>query len=306
MTKRKVKTDGGFADCWKGVFLGRHEVAMKVLRSNIPPDAAIRRLEREIKAWKRLKHVHILPLIGTYVKGPDTYMISPWKYNGGALEYVKQNPNANSLYLLAQVARGLVYLHNLKPPIIHGDIKGANILISKDGDACIGDFGLSEIVEEGYASRYSTPWYIAGHPRWQAPEIIKAKTNEEARRTKATDMFAFGRLMLELLTRNIPFFYISRKEAVAVKVASGDLPEKPIDKDTISRGLTDDIWSLMENSWNVKPSERKDAKHFSCRLRDLVASRSKYRDSEGPSKRARSRPEGDEDEDESVRQLACP
>ncbi|KDQ09707.1 hypothetical protein BOTBODRAFT_520527 [Botryobasidium botryosum FD-172 SS1] len=298
MSERHVSAYGGFSDCWKGIFLGRHEVAMKALRSHLSVDVAARRLEREVKVWRRLKHKHILPFIGLYIEGPVTYMVSPWKHNGGALEYVQQNPNADSLYLLAQVADGLVYPHHFKQPIIHGDIRGANILISEDGDACIADFGLSELVEEN-APRYSTPWYIAGHPRWQAPETIKAKTNEEARRTKATDIFAFGRLMLELLTRNIPFFYISTDSAIALTVMRGDLPEKPIDKDTIARGLTDEVWGLMENSWNIEPSQRSDAKFFHRRLRGLVKSRGKYRDSEEPSKRARSMSEGDEDEDES-------
>lgn len=72
------------------------------------------------------------------------------------------------------------------------------MLISERGDACLADFGLSELMEQSHGERYSTEWYIAGNPRWQAPEIIEANTKEEARRTKESDIFAFGRLMLEV------------------------------------------------------------------------------------------------------------
>lgn len=45
---------------------------------------------------------------------------------------------------------------------------------------------------------YSTTWYTAGNPRWQAPEILRARSKEEGRRTEASDIFAFGRVMLEV------------------------------------------------------------------------------------------------------------
>jgi len=174
----------------------------------------------------------------------------------------------------------------------------ANILISQTGDACIADFGLSELVIEGHDPRHSTPWYVAGHPRWKAPEIIKAETNEEAQRTKETDMFAYGRVMLEVFTRDIPFFYISQDGAVALTVMRGDLPEKPIDKDIISRGLDDEMWSLMKHCWDPEPSKRPDAKFVLRRLRAVVKVRGKRGDSVEARKRARSESE-DYSEDES-------
>jgi len=188
-------------------------------------------------------------------------------------------------------------------------------LISQTGDACIADFGLSELVIEGHDPRHSTPWYVAGHPRWKAPEMIRAETNEEARRTKETDIFAYGRVMLEvhpsmaltwllhisasllqLFTRDIPFFYISQDGAVALTVMRGDLPEKPIDKDIISRGLDDEMWGLMTHCWDPEPSKRPDAKFVLRRLRDVVKLRGEKGSSTEHHKRARSESEDSEDE----------
>ena len=76
-----------------------------------------------------------------------------------------------------------------------------NILISKEGNACIADLGLSELKdEEADLSNYSTPWCVAGHPRWQAPELLKAESKEDGRRTTESDVFSYGRVMLEVRT----------------------------------------------------------------------------------------------------------
>jgi len=200
-----------------------------------------------------------LPFIGQYTSGPTSYMVSPWMENGDALAYVKRKPEVNRLQL---VADGLHYLHTgLEQPVIHGDLKAANVFITDTGDAHIADFGLSELVgEEKPSERYSTEWYCAGSPRWQAPELLIATTKDEARRTKETDSFAYGRVMLELFTGQLPFSYLSESTPSIFKmVLDGKFPERPLDKDVVSRGLDDKMWGLMENCWNINPTQRPSA-----------------------------------------------
>ena len=74
----------------------------------------------------------------------------------------------------------------------------ANIFISDSDEPVIGDFGLSELEEKDPDDRYSTAFYNGGSLRWQAPELVNASSPEEAQRTRATDVFAFGRVMLEV------------------------------------------------------------------------------------------------------------
>ncbi|KDQ16351.1 hypothetical protein BOTBODRAFT_75512, partial [Botryobasidium botryosum FD-172 SS1] len=182
---------------------------------------------REVAVWGRLNHPNILPFLGTCTLRDKSYVVSPWMENGHALEFVEKHPEANCLKLVTQVAAGLEYLHTFQPVVIHGDIKGSNVFISKSGNACIADFGLSELQDEGRAGQnYSTPWLVAGHPRWQAPEILQAQTNEEARRTTTTDVLAFGRVMLELFTRKAPFDGID-DVAVMWKVRANEHPQRP-------------------------------------------------------------------------------
>ncbi|KDQ10757.1 hypothetical protein BOTBODRAFT_115314 [Botryobasidium botryosum FD-172 SS1] len=246
----------------------------------------IKRLVREAKVWSHLSHPNILPFIGSCTLNSMSFLVSPWMENGHALEFVQKHPETNCLQLLTQVARGLEYLHTFEPPVIHGDLRGPNILISELGNACIADFGLSELNIEDYDPKYSTLWLTAGHPRWQAPETIQAATDEDARRNVATDVFAFGRVMLEIFTKNIPFSYI-RDVAVVLLVVKGEFPERPRDDGTEDRGLSDDMWELMLSCWNIKPSQRPDAKSIVARLNAALETRSGRDSPPRPKKRLR-------------------
>jgi len=287
LLKAKASGFGGFADCWEGVFLGRYKVAMKAPRDRFAGEVGTRRLAREINVWSQLNHPNVLSFIGSCILGSISYLISPWMENGHVLEFVQRNPEADCLRLLAQVVQGLKYLHTFKPQVIHGDLRGPNILVSLSGDACIADFGLSELKAEGYDPNYSTPWVLAGHPRWQAPEIIKAETKEEAWRNTATDIFAFGRVMLELFTKQVPFSEIRQDTAVTYRVWNGEFPKRPQDDEIVARGLDDTMWGLMMDCWNVAPEQRPSATDIVSRLTAALETRSERESSSRPAKRAR-------------------
>ncbi|KDQ09873.1 hypothetical protein BOTBODRAFT_116602, partial [Botryobasidium botryosum FD-172 SS1] len=235
------------------------------------------RLAREAKVWGCLTHPNILPFLGLHHLGSTSYLVSPWMTNGHALAFVKQNADADVPKLLAQVADGLAYLHTFHPQVVHGDLKGANIFISESGDACIADFGLSELKDPTQEPTYSTPWLIAGHPRWQAPELLNAETKEQIRRTTQTDVFAFGRVMLEVLcfhqsatclfTGVVPFSYIDADMQVARKVQTGQLPDRPCDAAVVEKGFNDAMWELMLACWSTDPLQRPSASSLQIALK---------------------------------------
>ncbi|KDQ15851.1 hypothetical protein BOTBODRAFT_107971, partial [Botryobasidium botryosum FD-172 SS1] len=232
------------------------------------------RIAREMNILQRLEHPNILPFIGIFSQGPASYLISPWMKNGNALKYVQRNPEVNCVSLLTQISEGLAYLHGREPLVVHGDLRAENILISDDGNACITDFGLSELVmplsNNGVMSAPSTAWYVAGNPRWQAAEVLVAETKEEARRTKETDIFAFGRVMIELFTRDVPFCFAAHDGAVLMAVARGILPERPLGNDIVARGLNDAMWDLMTQCWDIDPTKRPSAENIVARLKSVA------------------------------------
>jgi len=258
--KTSLSKKGGFGDCFKGVFLNKFDVAMKCLR--IPTDfessadqaqeAKMQKLiAREVHVWKKLNHNHILPLIGLCTLDSVTYMVSPWMTNGNACDYIKANPSADRLLLLAQVAEGLEYLHEFSPTVVHGDVRGPNILISATGEAKLADFGLSYEVSAISDFSYSTEWKNAGNWAWMAPELMKM---ESVPRTPSTDVFSFGRTIVELITGKPPF-YLERTPAIFRMASDGDMPKRP-EKNLVAHGLTDNMWALAEECCRQEPENR--------------------------------------------------
>lgn len=90
------------------------------------------------------------------------------------------------------VARGLAHLHAQGGgKFIHGNIKSSNILLTRDLNACVSEFGLGPLM-----SSPSTPPRIAGY---RAPELI-----EHRKPTQKSDVYSFGVFLLELLTGKSP------------------------------------------------------------------------------------------------------
>lgn len=78
------------------------------------------------------------------------YMVSPWMEYGDAITYVTKYPYVNRKRIIRRIAEGLRLLHTYEPPIAHGDIKGANIMINDKGDPLLADFGLSKVCSSLY------------------------------------------------------------------------------------------------------------------------------------------------------------
>jgi len=209
-----------------------------------------------MEVWRDLWHPNVLPFIGPITLESKLYMVSPWMENGDARVFVRRNPNVNRSIILLQIARGLQYLHSRNPAVVHGDLKAANVLISNNGEARIADFGLSRATDISSAG-YSTGWRVAGNARWQAPELLQdSDSGQLPQRTKESDVFAFGRVMIEIYTGEVPFFYL-RDMAVLVSLVKGILiPNRPTEPEVISRGLNDRMWEIVKDCCSQHPAHR--------------------------------------------------
>ncbi|KZV81568.1 kinase-like protein, partial [Exidia glandulosa HHB12029] len=78
--------------------------------------------------------------------------------------------------------------------IVHGDLKGANILVADDGTARLCDFGFAKVLAE-VSSSLTSQSTLKGTLRWMAPELID---EEDARHTVWSDIWAFGCVLYEV------------------------------------------------------------------------------------------------------------
>jgi son of sevenless-like protein len=89
------------------------------------------------------------------------------------------------------------------------------------------------------------------NPRWFAPEIIE----QSMPLSKPSDIWSFGMLALELMTGEQPYNDIRREITVSLRVTKGELPKHP-GRSAESRGLSTELWNLMQRCWRMRPEDR--------------------------------------------------
>ncbi|TDL29171.1 kinase-like protein [Rickenella mellea] len=251
---------GGFADVWKGYFAEK-PVALKALRiyKQSVRESVLKEFSHEAVIWRQLKHPNILPFYGVFT-GNEHFerlcLVSPWMDAGNAMDYLKVHPDGNRLSLLSDVAQGLKYLHLFQPPIIHGDLKGANIFVSPSLTACLGDFGLARFRESQESTVGATTGNSTGTLRWQAPELLNiVDEGESICRSEKCDIYSFGCVCLEIMTGKPPFVEIRRDPAVIRAILDRQTPQRPLEN-VLERGLDDTLWALMQQCWHFDPALR--------------------------------------------------
>jgi len=158
--------------------------------------------------------------------------------------------------------------------MVHGDLKGANILVNQRFRACLADFGLSTIA--GVECRASDTASLAsvvsktslvsftagGTARWMSPELLDPDRfgNGGRRPTKRSDCYALGMVIYEVLSGNIPFWEIRNGLAVVTTILEGHRPQMPEGEGV--RGFTKGLWRVVQNSWHADASERPGVKNL--------------------------------------------
>ncbi|KAF9064951.1 kinase-like domain-containing protein [Rhodocollybia butyracea] len=252
---------GGFADIWRGT-LGNQMVCLKVLRLVVEPDEEVREKVRrcfcnEAILWRQLKHPNILPLLGINVElfEPSFCLISPWMENKDVITFLKQNPSHSRHKVLQDIAAGIWYLHSRSPPITHGDIRGANILITDDLRCCLTDFGLALITANSQSWTATTTSSMKGAIRWMAPELFNHSDSVPAVLDHPSrDIYAFGCTIIEILTLQYPFHDHKTDYAVLTSLMSGKRPQRPQ-----NNWCNDILWYLTTSCWKQDHSARPNA-----------------------------------------------
>ncbi|KAG8905736.1 hypothetical protein FRB99_008373 [Tulasnella sp. 403] len=183
-------------------------------------------LVRELTVWASLFHENIIPLIGFHLNdGLDqAWLVSPYMANGSILDYIKRiraNEDLRILLVLhaLDTAKGLHYLHNINPPVCHGDIKALNVLITDEPRAVLCDFGLAKTMEEMPSGLTTSTFNQAGSLPYESPELVHGTSQ----RSRETDVWAWGCLLQEIFTERCPYYWANNPGAIIGWIAK-DIP----------------------------------------------------------------------------------
>ncbi|OCH94856.1 kinase-like protein [Obba rivulosa] len=258
---------GGFCDVWRGIYRG-HDVALKVWRvyrkETIAP-ATLTNFCKEAAVCKHLRHPNIVSFYGIDTTLFPLCLVCEWMPLGTIADYLTKQPTANRLILLVDIVAGLSYLHDVD--IMHGDLKGSNVLVNRERKACLADFGLASFSHDSKLTVLATRSAYVGSMRWTAPEIMDPEHFglQRAQLDRRTDMYSLAMVMWEVFTGSIPFSNLPRDATVMNKVLSGGRPDRPYQ--AMGLGLTDDVWEIMQRCWEEDLSARPAACDVLIKLR---------------------------------------
>ncbi len=206
------------------------EVALKLLRAEIASDKKhIDRFSNELRIARKISHKNICRMyhlgeeIGTHY---ITMEYVPGQNLRSIIKMTKQLSVSTAISIAKQVCDGLTEAHKLG--VVHRDLKPGNIMIDKEGNARIMDFGIARSVE---AKGITGKGAIIGTPEYMSPEQVEGKEADQR-----SDIYALGVILYEMVTGKLPF-----EGATPLSIAMKHKSEIPLNPRKFNTQIPEDL-----------------------------------------------------------------
>jgi eukaryotic-like serine/threonine-protein kinase len=222
-------------------------VALKVVRQGIMGETdALKRFKQELILASKISHKNILRIhdmgeVGdvkfitmAYVEGQDLH---------GILQENPKLPMERILKFAVQLAEALAAAH--AEGVVHRDLKPQNILVNKDDQIFVSDFGLAKSFEEGAIGMTRTGAFL-GTPRYMSPEQVEGKPADQR-----SDLYAYGLILYELVTGDVPF-----TGETTLKVMYQRIQEKPKSPKLVNPSLPNWLVRIIMRCLERDPAAR--------------------------------------------------
>ncbi|RMZ53790.1 hypothetical protein APUTEX25_003929, partial [Auxenochlorella protothecoides] len=187
----------------------------------------LRTLEREVGIMVAIRHPNIILFMGVCLD--PACIVTEFCARGSLYDLLKvaaANPDASArvldwgkrLNMALDAAKGMLHLHSHRGPIIHRDLKSPNLLVDKHWRVKVTDFNLSRLSDTVSVASSM----VANNPRWHAPEVIHSQSY-----SKASDVYAYGLILWELLTWQLPFAAQTPFQIILMVAERGERPPIP-------------------------------------------------------------------------------
>ena len=215
---------GGMAEVWLAtdLFLDR-VVAVKVLKKQLASDpTAIERFRREAKIVAQLEHPNIVSIYDSVEHAGRQAVVMPFVPGQSLrdlLDTKKHLSPEETLNIAVSVASALDAAHNNIEPIIHRDVKPANILITPDNHVLLTDFGIAKVLSAGEGQDLTSENVMMGTAKYLSPEQVRGHELDGR-----ADLYSLGLVLYECLAGKVPFKGATDAETALARVQRDPTP----------------------------------------------------------------------------------
>ncbi len=265
---------GAFATVWEAIQIATGKrVALKIIRVDLASEEVFDRFAREIELMQQMDHPNIAQVYDSRLDEKQGYCAMEL-IDGWTLErYTKQEkPKATRiLYIIGKVCSALDHAH--RHGIVHRDLKPSNIMITRDGQPKLVDFGLGKSMfrpgtkPEPDADQ-SMDGSVIGTPMFMAPEQARGENDKIDGRT---DIYALGIVLYLLFVRRHPHDLNNKDRWQAVRQVADGQVRPPSE---VVPGFDHDLERIIMKALAKEPALRyQTAGEFAAALRDFVRDR---------------------------------
>lgn len=264
---------------WRGTAVAVKTLILPAMGSNSHAAvlaSLVQDFKAEVAVISALRHPNILLFMGACTTTADHLaLVTEIAPRGSVWDLLHTTaqplPAAQVVELALGIARGMAYLHSHRPaPILHRDLKSANILLDAHGTVKVSDFGLARVKAVSYAM--STAGQMTGGIgtyQWMSPEVL---ANEAY--TESADVYSYGIILWEMMTRQVPFSTSTGNQMqVALQVMTAGLRPSLSSLPRLPGGdcmYPAELTGLMTACWAQDPRVRPTFMHAIQVLEQLI------------------------------------
>jgi serine/threonine protein kinase len=204
-------------------------VALKVLSADLVLPRGAERFQREIHIAAGLQHPHILTVYDSGEAAGQQWFTMPFVEGESLRDRLQRErhlPLEDALRVAREAAEALDYAH--QHGVIHRDVKPENILLTRDGNTLVADFGIARAVGSEEVDRLTAAGISVGTPEYMSPEQIRDSAELDAR----SDVYSLGCVLYEMLAGEPPFTGRT-SQAVMAKRFAGPAPSVRVLRPTV-------------------------------------------------------------------------